>query len=61
MKKKSLLSATRRLLEQRDETLPEIAKGAGVPFQWLSSVSQGRIENPGVIGVQKVYDYLNAR
>lgn len=57
-----LLDATYDLLEQAAprQTLPEIAKGAGVGYEWLQKFSQRAVKNPTVTRVQKLHDYLKA-
>jgi len=56
----SLLTRTKKLLEQRDElTLREIAEGAGVGHEWLRSFVYGdRIKDPGVIRLEKLFNFL---
>ena len=38
-----------------------IAEETGLDYFWLSSVAQGRIEDPGVRKMQRLYDYLTAQ
>lgn len=55
----SLLDASKRLLRKTmtDLTLREIARRAGVGFEWLRSFSKDRFENPGINDVQRLYDF----
>lgn len=61
MHDRTLLAATRKLLTGSDETLPEIARGAGVGYEWLKKFANGAIPNPGVNAVQSLHDYLAKR
>jgi hypothetical protein len=36
----------------------EIATGADVGLEWLKKLQAGEIENPGVVSIQKLHDYL---
>jgi hypothetical protein len=60
----SLLQRTRRLLEASNERRPEIAKAAGVKYEWLKKFEgkdpegEWLVPNPGVNFVQKLHDYL---
>jgi hypothetical protein len=56
-----LLPITKRLLRETQQPFSEIAKGAGVKLRWLHMLANNEIPNPGVVGVQKVHDYLAAR
>ena len=58
MDKEPILDTTRRLLAARKQSLPKIAASTGLDFEWLSKMSQGRINDPGVQKVQKLHDYL---
>ena len=42
-------------------TAAQIADGAGVRREWLRKLAHGHIANPGVIGIQKVHDFLASR
>lgn len=55
---KTLLDATKERLASRQETLQEVADGAGVGYQWLAKFSQNRIADPSVNKVQAVHDYF---
>ena len=55
----SLLTRTKNLLDQRGElTLRQIAEGAGVGHEWLRGLVYGAINDPGVMRLEKLHDYL---
>ena len=56
----SLLTRTKKLLDERGElTLREIAEGAGVGHQWVRSLVYGRIKDPGITRLEKLYAFLS--
>lgn len=55
----TLYEDTMALLESCDETIPEIADGAGVNRHWLAKLKQRKFENPGVVSIQKLHNYLS--
>lgn len=61
----NLLERTLGLIKSRpdDLSLPELAKGAGVKYDWLTALLYGRIKHPSVVRIQRVHDFLakNAR
>lgn len=54
----SLYTRTRDLLDASGETLLDLHKNSGLPFHWLSRFKVGRIKDPSVNRVQKLYEYL---
>jgi len=56
-----LLLDTKQLLAASVEPFEDIAKGAGVGLSWLYMFARGEIANPGVVHVQRLYDYLVSR
>lgn len=58
-----LLTKTRRLLEDSDLPLREIAAGAGEPVthDWLKKFSGDYASDPSVTRVQRLHDFLVAR
>ncbi len=54
----NLLDKTKVLLSVSKEPRREIAKNADVGFEWLRKFQAGEIDNPGVVNVQKLHDYL---
>ena len=54
----NLLDKTKVLLSVSKEPRREIAKNADVGFEWLKKFQAGEIENPGVVSIQKLHDYL---
>jgi hypothetical protein len=61
MQPASLLKQTRKLLAEATDPLQEIANDSGVGIEWLKKFRADLIPNPGVIRVQKLYDYLVSR
>lgn len=55
-----LLDETLILLKTRPVTLElkQIAKAIDVSPNWLSMLNKGKIDNPGIVGIQKLHDYL---
>jgi hypothetical protein len=45
--------------ESQTKTLKDIAEGSGAGVEWMRKLLRRAIPNPGVIGVQAVYDYLS--
>lgn len=43
------------------ESLKNISKAAGVPYQWLVRFARGEFEDPGSRKVEDVFRYLNAK
>lgn len=57
----SLLSKTRELLKQGDKTYLVIYEETGLTPNWLAGVATGKIANPSVNRVQKLYEHLAQR
>lgn len=57
----SLMTATLKLLKERDKSLPEISEATGIKFYWLRKFHYGEIADPSVNRVQKLYEYLSGR
>ena len=55
-----LYTETKRLLMSSKESIPKMAKNAGVNKHWLAKFKQGKYPNPGVLHVQRLHDYLAA-
>lgn len=53
-----LLTVTKDLLVNCDLPLPQIAKSAGVGYEWLKKFASGDIPNPGIMHVQKLHAFL---
>lgn len=55
-----LLDETLILLKNRPVTLElkQIAKAIDVSPNWLSMLVNNKIDNPGVVSIQKLHDYL---
>jgi hypothetical protein len=58
MHTEQLLESTYRLLDASTLTHREISKGANVDINWLAKFKQRAIEEPGVLKVQRVHDFL---
>jgi len=56
-----LLTDTKRLLAETELAIDEIADGIGVSRRWIYMFQKDEIPNPGVVGVQKLHDFLAAR
>lgn len=58
--KKSLLDCTRELLIDRPRkvTIAEIAEKIDVSPSWLDSLIAGRIKEPSVNSIQRLYEFL---
>jgi|GEM_PF-2611341 hypothetical protein len=54
----SLLDRTRQLLRACHLSRPEIARRAGVGYEWLKKFASGAVRHPTVTRVQALYDYL---
>ena len=55
----TLYRTTLDLLRTDPRSISVIAAGAGVNRHWLEKVKQGRVRNPGVLTVEKLYNFLN--
>ena len=65
-RKANLLKDTLQLLENRTESIELIARNAStdecyVTTSWINKLRQGKIEDPSVLRLQAVHDYLSAR
>lgn len=57
----NLYETTREMLIASRGQFRKIADETGLDYFWLSSVAQGRIEDPGVRKMQRLYDYLKGK
>ena len=55
-----LLTDTKRLLAETELGIDEIADGVGVSRRWIYMFQKDEIPNPGIVGVQKLHDFLVA-
>ena len=56
-----MLARTLELLEDRARlnlSLPAIAHGAGVGFEWLRKLDKGEFEDPGVRKIEALHTFL---
>ncbi len=61
MATKSMLETVIAALDARKGEWREIADASGVPYSTLCKIAQGVIPNPGVLGVQALYDFLTQK
>lgn len=54
-----LLYVKRRLEESRGEW-PQISKDTGVPYFTVTNIAQGKVEDPRISTMQKLYNHLKA-
>lgn len=54
----NLLDKTKVLLSVSRQPRREIAREAGVGFEWLRAFEDGRTQHPSVVRVQALHDYL---
>jgi len=54
----STLDIVIRQLKETDKPLTEIAKAAEVGERWLYLLADGKIDDPGIKKVEKVFDYF---
>lgn len=54
----SLLKRTRALIAESGKTHMQICIATGLQVNWISGISSGRIRDPSVNRIQKLYEYL---
>ena len=54
MNNESMLTVMKRRVSVARGRWPVIAAEAGLEYQWLSKVMQGRIADPGVLKVERI-------
>lgn len=57
----TLLQRTIDLLERDKGNWPQTAAETGLGREWLSKLSQGAIDDPGVNKIEKLHAYLSAK
>jgi hypothetical protein len=57
----TLLERTRALLAQTDQTYVEIYTATQLDPNWLSALLRGKIADPSVNKVQRLYEHLTQR
>jgi hypothetical protein len=55
------LHALRGVMDGKSHTYRTIAEGAGVEWSWLRMFGTGKIPNPGVEVIERLYTYLTGR
>lgn len=55
----SLFDRTCGLLKSSDKPLPEIACDTGLPVSWLKKLKYGKIDDPSVNRIQRLYEFLS--
>lgn len=56
---KSLLARTRKLLQETHLSHLDIYKATGLSPFWLSGISTGKVNDPSVNRIQKLYEFLS--
>jgi hypothetical protein len=61
--KSKLHETTLKMLRDRPSTLSmrEIAEETGLGYDWLRSLNSGRIPSPGILKIERLYEYLSSR
>jgi len=59
--KSTLLKKTLDLLLKDKGNWPETANQTGLKYDWISALSQGGIEDPGVKKIERLYEYLRKK
>lgn len=54
----TLLKRTRTLITESGKTHMQICIATGLQINWISGVATGRIKDPSVNRIQKLYEYL---
>lgn len=54
----TLLKRTRALITDSGKTHMQICIATGLQVNWISGIATGRIRDPSVNRVQKLYEYL---
>jgi predicted transcriptional regulator len=54
----NLLETVISALNERKGNWPSIASDNGVSYSWLTKLAQGKIPNPGIQTVERLYHYL---
>ena len=57
----SLLTKTKELLSDHEGTYFDIYDKTGIQPTWLSALATGRIKNPSVNKVQRLYEHLRGQ
>lgn len=55
----TLLERTKALLIRDRGNWPTTAAEAGVDREWMAKLAQGKIDDPGVVKIEKLYRYLS--
>ena len=58
--KADIYSETLALLDESEQTIDQIAQGAGVNRHWLAKLKQRKFDNPGVVTIQRLYVFLES-
>lgn len=57
----SLLEKTKELLEKYDGSYMEVYAKTGLQPSWISAMATGRVREPSVNKVQRLYEFLTGR
>lgn len=60
MTQSELLNRTRKLAGESKMTHEQLANATGLNKWWMAKFRQGAINNPGILTVQKLHDWLVA-
>lgn len=55
-----ILDYVKEQLEQRRGDWPLISKTTGVPYFTITNIVQGKVEDPRISTIQKLYDYFRS-
>ena len=55
-----MLNETQTLLRRSRESAGQIARHTGLDRQWVRLIKRGDIENPGVVYIERLRDYLRS-
>lgn len=56
-----ILDYVKDQLEHRRGEWPQISKDTGVPYFTITNIVQGKVEDPRISTVQKLYDHLRSK
>lgn len=54
----SILEQVKRQLGEHRGRWPQISDATGVPYFTITNIAQGKVENPGVLTIQKLLNYF---
>lgn len=57
----TLFEKTVQLLRETKKTQKQIAEETGLGYWWITTLSQGKVQDATVNKVQKLYEYLSGK